>query len=71
MMREYKRWGIDVRLEEAGELPVGFNRGSMVRTFNLGEIRRWICILSLHPTLQVLKVLQRGHVLIEPVLKKN
>ena len=26
-MREYKRWGIDVRLEEAGELPVGFNRG--------------------------------------------
>lgn len=27
MMREYKRWGIDVRLEEAGELPVGFNRG--------------------------------------------
>lgn len=21
MMREYKRWGIDVRLEEAGELP--------------------------------------------------
>ena len=24
MMREYKRWGIDVRLEEAGELPVRF-----------------------------------------------
>ena len=27
MVREYKKWGLDVRLEEAGELPVGFNRG--------------------------------------------
>lgn len=59
MMREYKRWGIDVRLEEAGELPVGFNRGPWFGRL-IGEIRRWICILSLHPTLQVLKVCNAG-----------
>lgn len=27
MVREYKSWGLDVDLEEAGTLPVGFNRG--------------------------------------------
>lgn len=59
MMREYKRWGIDVRLEEAGELPVGFNRGPWFGRL-IGEIRQWICILSLHPTLQVLKVCNAG-----------
>lgn len=27
MLREFKSWGIEAHLEEAGELPVGFNRG--------------------------------------------
>ena len=27
MIREYKKWGINAYLEEAGEVPVGFNRG--------------------------------------------
>ena len=27
MLREFKRWGIEAHLEEAGEVPVGFNRG--------------------------------------------
>ncbi|MFI3263274.1 MAG: M20/M25/M40 family metallo-hydrolase [Rikenellaceae bacterium] len=27
MMREYKSWGLDVELQEAGTVPVGFNRG--------------------------------------------
>lgn len=27
MVREYKSWGLDVKLEEAGSIPVGFNRG--------------------------------------------
>ena len=27
MVHEYKKWGLDAQLEEAGELSVGFNRG--------------------------------------------
>ena len=27
MLREFKKWGIEAHLEEAGEVPVGFNRG--------------------------------------------
>ena len=27
MVREFKSWGLDVQLEEAGTVPVGFNRG--------------------------------------------
>lgn len=27
MAREFKKWGVEVRLEEVGELPFGFNRG--------------------------------------------
>ena len=27
MVREFGKWGVDVRLEEIGELPFGFNRG--------------------------------------------
>ncbi len=27
MLREFRSWGIEAHLEEAGELPVGFNRG--------------------------------------------
>ena len=27
MVHEYKKWGLDAQLEEAGDLSVGFNRG--------------------------------------------
>ena len=27
MLDQYKQWGVEAHLEEAGELPVGFNRG--------------------------------------------
>ena len=27
MKREFERWGLEVHMEEAGTLPVGFNRG--------------------------------------------
>lgn len=59
MMREYKRWGIDVRLEEAGELPVGFNRGPWFGRL-IGGDQAMDLHLSLHPTLQVLKVCNAG-----------
>lgn len=58
-MREYKRWGIDVRLEEAGELPVGFNRGPWFGRL-IGGDQAMDLHLSLHPTLQVLKVCNAG-----------
>ena len=35
MLREFRSWGIEAHLEEAGELPVGFNRGPWFVVFVL------------------------------------
>ncbi|MEQ3330353.1 M28 family peptidase, partial [Phocaeicola vulgatus] len=65
MMREYKRWGIDVRLEEAGELPVGFNRGPWFGRLIGGDQAMDLHFVTPSYTSGT-KGLQRGHVLIEP-----
>lgn len=64
-MREYKRWGIDVRLEEAGELPVGFNRGPWFGRLIGGDQAMDLHFVTPSYTSGT-KGLQRGHVLIEP-----
>ena len=65
MVREYKKWGLDVRLEEAGELPVGFNRGPW-----FGKLLSHDHGMTLHfatPSYTSgTKGVQRGHVLMEP-----
>jgi hypothetical protein len=64
MVREYKSWGLDVKLEEAGSVPVGFNRGpwSGRMLSDNGMILHFATPSFTSGT----KGLQRGHVLIEP-----
>lgn len=62
--QKFREWGLDVTFEEAGELPVGFNRGP------------WFGYLSAEKSMQLhfatpsyssgTRGVQRGHVLIEP-----
>jgi hypothetical protein len=65
MVREMKEWGLDVKVEEAGSVPVGFNRGPWFGRMLSDEG------MQLHfvtPTFTVgTKGLQRGHVLEEPL----
>lgn len=65
MVREYKKWGLEVHLEEAGELPVGFNRGPWS-----GKLLSHDHGMTLHfatPSYTSgTKGVQRGHVLAEP-----
>lgn len=66
MVHEYKKWGLDdVHLEEAGELPVGFNRGPW-----FGKLLSHDHGMTLHfatPSYTSgTKGVQRGHVLMEP-----
>lgn len=65
MMREYKRWGIEVHLEEAGQLPVGFNRGPWFGRMIGGDQAMDLHFVTPSYTSGT-KGLQRGHVLIEP-----
>lgn len=65
MMREYKRWGIEVHLEEAGELPVGFNRGPWFGRMIGGDQAMDLHFVTPSYTSGT-KGIQRGHVLIEP-----
>ena len=59
MLREFKKWGIEAHLEEAGEVPVGFNRGPWFGRLIGGDQP-----MTLH--FATPSYLQRGHVLIEP-----
>ena len=65
MIREFKKWGIEAHLEEAGEVPVGFNRGPW-----FGRVLGADQPMNLHfctPShTSGTKGVQRGHVLIEP-----
>ena len=65
MLREFKKWGIEAHLEEAGELPVGFNRGPWFGRLIGGDqpMNLHFCTPSYTSGT---KGLQRGHVLIEP-----
>ena len=65
MIHEYKKWGLDAQLEEAGELSVGFNRGPW-----FGKLLSHDHGMTLHfatPSYTSgTKGVQRGHVLMEP-----
>ncbi len=64
MVREFKSWGLDVELQEAGSVPVGFNRGPWFgRMLNdNGMILHFATPSYTSGT----KGLQRGHVVMEP-----
>ena len=65
MLREFKKWGIEAHLEEAGEVPVGFNRGPWFGRMIGGDQAMNLHFCTPSYTSGT-KGLQRGHVLIEP-----
>ncbi len=64
IVREFKSWGVDVELQEAGTLPVGFNRGPWFGRL-LGDNAMDLHFVTPSYTSGT-KGLQRGHVLLEP-----
>ena len=64
MKREFERWGLEVHMEEAGTLPVGFNRGPWFGRMlsDNGMILHFATPSYTSGT----KGLQRGHVVMEP-----
>lgn len=64
MLREFKRWGIEAHLEEAGEVPVGFNRGPWFGRM-LGENGMTLHFATPSYTSGT-KGVQKGHVVMEP-----
>lgn len=65
MLDQYKQWGVEAHLEEAGELPVGFNRGGWWGRMIGGEAPMTLHFGTPSYTSGT-KGIQRGHVLIEP-----
>lgn len=65
MLREFGRWGIEAHLEEAGEVPVGFNRGPWFGHLIGGDEPMTLHFATPSYTSGT-KGIQRGHVLIEP-----
>ena len=65
MIREFKKWGIEAHLEEAGEVPVGFNRGPWFGRLIGGDQPMTLHFCTPSHTSGT-KGIQRGHVLIEP-----
>ena len=61
---KFKEWGMQVEMDEAGELPVGFNRGPWFGRL-LGEEGMHLHFATPSYTSGT-KGVQRGHVLIEP-----
>ena len=64
VVREFESWGLDVSVEEAGSVPVGFNRGPWFGRMlsDNGMILHFATPSYTSGT----KGLQRGHVMIEP-----
>lgn len=70
MLREYKSWGIEAHLEEAGSLPVGFNRGPWFgRALGLEGVD-YLHFATPSYTSGT-KGVQRGHVLMEPLTQSQ
>jgi len=69
MVREFKSWGLDVELQEAGTVPVGFNRGPWFGRMlsDNGMILHFATPSYTSGT----KGLQRGHVLDEPLTEAD
>lgn len=66
---KFKEWGLEVELQEAGTLPVGFNRGPWFGRL-LGENGMELHFVTPSYTSGT-KGVQRGHVLIEPRTKEE
>lgn len=64
VIREFKSWGLEVEVEEAGSVPVGFNRGPWFGRMlsDNGMVLHFATPSFTSGT----KGVQRGHVLIEP-----
>lgn len=61
---ELKKWGLEVEIQEVGELPVGFNRGPWFGRMYSDESMTLDFVTPSYTS--GTKGLQRGHVLIEP-----
>ncbi len=66
---EFKKWGLEVEMDEAGELPVGFNRGPWFGRM-LSEDGMTLHFVTPSYTAGT-KGVQRGPVLIEPKTQKE
>ncbi|MBO5710300.1 MAG: peptidase M28, partial [Rikenellaceae bacterium] len=62
---KFKEWGLEVEVQEAGTLPVGFNRGPWFGRV-LGEKNMQLHFATPAYTVGT-KGVQRGHVLLEPM----
>lgn len=62
---KFKEWGLEVEIQEAGSLPVGFNRGPWFGRL-LGEKSMQLHFVTPSYTVGT-KGVQRGHVLLEPM----
>jgi len=62
---KFKEWGLEVEIQEAGTLPVGFNRGAWFGRL-LGENGMQLHFVTPSYTAGT-KGVQRGHVLLEPM----
>lgn len=65
MAREFESWGLEVTMEEAGTLPVGFNRGPWFGRM-IGGGDEMILHFATPSYTSGTKGVQRGHVVIEP-----
>ncbi|EJX06389.1 peptidase, M28 family [gut metagenome] len=65
MLREFRKWGLEAHLEEAGELPVGFNRGPWFGRLLGGDQAMNLHFVTPSYTSGT-KGVQRGHVVLEP-----
>jgi len=65
MLHEFRSWGLEAHLEEAGEVPVGFNRGPWFGRLIGGDRPMDLHFVTPSYTSGT-KGVQRGHVLIEP-----
>ena len=65
MLREYRKWGLEARAEEAGELQVGFNRGPWFRKL-ISHDKGMVLHFATPSYTSGTKGVQRGHVVMEP-----
>lgn len=66
---QFKQWGLEVEIQEAGTLPVGFNRGPWFGKL-LGEQGMDLHFVTPSYTAGT-KGVQRGHILLEPTTQKE
>lgn len=65
MLREYEKWGIKAWLEEAGEVPVGFNRGPWFGRLIGGDEAMQLHFVTPSYTSGT-RGIERGHVVMDP-----